>query len=185
MVADPAEAERGLVDEATLVTCVRLTARTSAVVFSGAMIAHAVETRAGAARRTPFWIRSRTLLAGLLVSHTVHFAFVGLLAAATHGANIAARHGWIATGAVGSLFYAAVIGLIRVRRDASRSRGQILFEWVATTLLTFAFLVAYVGRAMASAFFVPFVIVLVGGAIADSVAIFRLRARTRDFPADR
>ncbi|MBI1850742.1 MAG: hypothetical protein HYR85_10400 [Planctomycetes bacterium] len=185
MRAGPGEAERGIVDEATLVTCVRLTARTSALVFSASMFAHAVEARARAARRTPFWRRSRTLLAGLLVSHTVHFAFVGMLAAATHGANIAARHGWIATGMVGALFYAAVIGLIRVRRDARRSPGQLVFEWIATILLAFAFLVAYIGRAMAAPFFVPFVVLLVGGAIADSVAIFRLRARTRDIGVTR
>ena len=51
MRSDPSEAERGIVDESTLVTCVRLTARTSAVVFSGAMIAHAIEARGGGGGR--------------------------------------------------------------------------------------------------------------------------------------
>jgi hypothetical protein len=158
------------VDEATIRFCVRLTARASAVLFASAGMLRAVELF----RRSTPAISSRALLVGFLASHTVHFAFVLMLAAATRGANIAERHGWLANGVVGVLFYAGLIGMIVSRRPGRRDerlRPRLAFELVANLLIAGGFLFAYVGRAVADPFFVPWVALVVAGALAHFFAV--------------
>ena len=71
------------------------------------------------------WPDARTLdlatFAAFLVSHTVHFTSVALLAFATDGASIRDSGGWTAAMVVGSLFFLSTWGVFRGKRRAGAS----------------------------------------------------------------
>lgn len=130
-----------------LLELVRITARISAVVFAAALAAGATEHFAPGApfsRRGAGW----KLLGALLVSHTIHFAFVFALTLRTHGENVAHRGGWILTSVVGVVFYAATGGALMLRRvpPATRTRAGVAGDAVLCSLVGAAFLEIYVGR---------------------------------------
>jgi hypothetical protein len=68
------------------------------------------------------WREARALdlatFAAFLVSHTVHFASVALLAFATDGASMRNSGGWIAAMVVAMLFFLSTWGVFRGKRRA-------------------------------------------------------------------
>lgn len=153
-----------------LASWVRLTARLSAVVFSGALFAHA--------RPRVF----TPLLASAVVVHTVHFAFVLALAAATDAANIAERGGWLAVTLVAVLFYA---GMLLPLRGAWSRRGDQAWrpprELLALLLPASFFAVSYFGRARSSWMYLGLELMVLSAAATLLVGLFRSsRLRAQD-----
>ncbi len=150
----------------------RITARTSAVIFAASLAAGAAELiapRSSFARRGAGW----KLLGALLVSHTIHFAFVAALTVETHGENIARRGGSFLTIIVGVLFYAATGGALVLRRapPAARSVRNLAGDAVLSALVGLAFLEVYVGRVGQSPLFAVLAALLSGALLAFVVAV--------------
>lgn len=126
---------------------VRLTARTSTLIFVASVAADGTEIvapRASFSRRGAGW----KLVTALLVSHTIHFCLVYALATETHGRNITSRGGWVLTTIVGILFYAFTLCALALRRVPSEMRGlaNVLGDAACSGLVGLAFLVTYLGR---------------------------------------
>ena len=151
---------------------VRLTARTSALIFVASLAARATELlapRSSFSRRGAGW----KLLGALLVSHTIHFAFVAALTVETQGRNVEARGGWILTIVVGLLFYATTVGALALRRapPAARDVPHIVGDAVLTGFVGFAFVVTYLGRIGKSPLFVVMAALLAGAMLVFFAAV--------------
>ena len=149
-----------------LIALVRLTARASAVIFVAALVAGAAELLASPS--SSFWRRGAgwKLLGALIVSHTIHFAFVAALVIETHGQNVANRGGWILASIVGVLFYILSVGALLLRRvpPASRTIRNLAGDTVFSVFVGLAFLQTYLGRLAKSPLF-ALMVALLGGAL--------------------
>jgi hypothetical protein len=136
------------VDQATIESIVRLTARLSAAVFAAALIVSAAGNQHDR-RRLYFGTR---LFAAFIAAHTIHFLTVGWLAVVTAGGNIRERDGWAVAVTVALLFYIAVFFVLRAWGDAAvgRSSSRTLRVTAEAALVAIAavFLNSYVGRAV-------------------------------------
>lgn len=112
------------------------------------------------------------LLGGLIVSHTIHFAFVGMLTIRTQGRNILDRGGWTLAVVVGILFYAATVGGLVLRRASSSARTirNLAADAVLSILVGLAFLQPYLARAHGSALFAVMAALLAGTMLAFAAA---------------
>ena len=126
---------------ATLHRTVRLTARTSAVLFTSAQIAQALR------RPTPSaW---RPLYLAFVAAHAVHFGFVASFAHRTHGEalfpggrNMHDVGGWRTVLGIYALFLAlATVGWMAAPADAHQARGP--GSVAATTLIGTMFVSFY------------------------------------------
>lgn len=132
-----------------LIELVRWTARTSALILAAALAAGAADLLApvssSASHRGFGW----KLVGALIVSHTVHFAFVAALTLETHGQNVVNRGGWILASVVGVLFYAATVSALVLRRvpPANRPLANVAGDAACSILVGLAFLEIYGGRA--------------------------------------
>ena len=156
---------------------VRITARVSAVIVAGNLLA---ATRRAEASGAPVLrtLDVSTFLA-FLASHTVHFVCVWLLAVATGGDNIRRAGGWTLVGLTALVFYAGAGVVLRVKwrprgwRNARERRielGLLVIVWLV-------FFQAYALRLLQSWLFAALAVLL-----AYSVAGF-LRAALRSEPA--
>jgi hypothetical protein len=133
-----------------LIALVQWTARASAVILVAALAAGAADLLAplsssSASHRGSGW----KLVGALIVSHTIHFAFVAALTLETHGQNVVNRGGWMLASVVGVLFYVATVGALVLRRvpPASRPLANVAGDAVCSVLVGLAFLEIYGGRA--------------------------------------
>src|SRR5262249_27333220 len=95
---------------------VRVTARVSAAVFTASLIAAARRLSAGPASDVELNRRIDIgAFAVFVLAHTIHFASVGLLAAATGGRTIRDAGGYAGTLLVGAAFYAACGAVLRAK----------------------------------------------------------------------
>lgn len=152
---------------------VRVTARTSAALLAASLLVSARRITEGDYR-----LPDVRLFIAFIVSHTIHFICVGLLAAATHGANLESRFGYVAVSSLGILFYLACAAILRMkmrsgdRWDTRRERNTEVLPLVAVWL---GFAQAYVLRAHQSLLFAALAIALV-----SSVIWFLIRALKSD-----
>jgi len=153
----------------------RLTARVSAAVFAASLVAAARRLAAGgtadvgAARRADI-----AAFAAFLAAHTIHFAAVLLLAAATAGENIRSAGGWIPTLVVAAAFYAACGGVLRGKlRPAPRwtTARQRRLDVATMAIVWLVFFQAYALRLLQSAWFTA-----LAAALAASLALFAAAA---------
>jgi len=160
---------------------VRVTARASAAVFAASLVAAArrladddsVDARA--ARRADV-----AAFAGFLTAHTIHFASVLLLAAATGGENIRNAGGWIPTLAAAGAFYVSCGAVLRGKlRQAARwtTAGARRLDIATMAIVWLVFFQAYALRLTQSRWFAALAIVL--GA---SAAMFATSAAGRRKP---
>jgi len=142
---------------------VRLTARVSAAVFAAGLVAAARrlasgESAAGAARRADI-----AAFGAFLGAHTIHFAAVLMLAAATSGANIRSAGGWLPTLAVAAAFYAACGAVLRGKlRAAPRwtTAAARRLDVATMAIVWIVFFQAYALRLLQSAWFTALAVAL-------------------------
>jgi predicted small integral membrane protein len=150
---------------------VRVTARISAGLLAANLLVSARRITDG---RGAYRTADARLFVALIISHTIHFVCVGLLALATNGANLESRLGYTAVFAVGILFYIGCAAILRVKvRDGDRwtTRRQRNTEVWLLVALWGGFAQAYVGRIRQSPLFAALAIALV-----YSIAVFLSRA---------
>ena len=145
-----------VLDAAVVAVAVRTTARISAVLLAANLIAAARRLSAGpgptsrtAAVDARFGHWTPATFAAFLVSHTIHFAVVALLALATDGASIRDSGGWIAAMVVATLFYLGGWGVLRGKRrpgDGWTSAGQRRREIAVLLVIWLIFFQAFVLR---------------------------------------
>ena len=146
-------------EEAALL--VRVTARMSAGLLAANLLVGARRiNRRSAGYRTA----DVRLFVAFIISHTIHFICVGLLALATNGANLDARLGYAPVLAVGVLFYIGCAGILRVKmRDGAQwstpsQRNTEVWLLVAVWL---GFAQAYVLRPLEAPLFAAIAILLI------------------------
>ena len=124
------------------------------------------------------WRDARTLdlatFAAFLVSHTVHFASVALLAFATDGASMRNSGGWIAAMVVASLFFLGTWGVFRGKRRAGDSWTSTWSRRREIIVLTVIWLIFF--QAFALRFERPLFAVLAAGLL-YSLVRFLVAAR--------
>jgi hypothetical protein len=104
------------------------------------------------------------LFVAFIISHTVHFICVGLLAIATNGANLDSPLGYSPVAAVGVLFYIGCAMVLRVKvreGDLWSTRTQRKTEVWPLVALWVAFAQAYVSRLLQSPLFAAIAIMLI------------------------
>ena len=140
---------------------VRITARISAGLLAANLLVSARRITDG--RRTYRTVDLRLFIA-FIISHTIHFVCVGLLALATNGANLESPLGYAPVFAVGVLFYIGCAMTLRMKvRDGDRwaTRRQRNTEvWVLVAIWG-GFAQAYVTRLHHSPLFAALAIALV------------------------
>jgi len=153
-------------DEPTIALLTRLTARISATLFIVWLL------RQGWLRwRGPLDERAmraqRNLFLTFAAAHLIHLAALLSLAWVTHGESVRTRGGWLAAALTGGIIYLAIVlmaaahlGLIPGAARVRASRGA---EMTVALLVWLAFMQAYTGRAIASAYYAPFPLLLVTG----------------------
>ena len=161
---------------------VRATARVSALVFAASLAAAARRLAAGtdirAARRADI-----AAFGAFLGTHTIHFASVLMLAAATGGENIRDAGGWIPTLAAAGAFYASSASVLRGKlRQTARwaTSGARRLDVATMAILWLVFFQAYALRLFQSVWFAALAAVL-----AASRALFAAAARPRQPQAER
>ena len=164
------------VDAQQAALLVRATARLSAVIVAGNLLAAA--RRAEAVRAPALRTMDVATFLAFLASHTVHFVCVWLLAAATGGENIRRAGGWVLVVITALVFYAGASAVLRVKlrprgwrsaRERSLELGLLVIVWLV-------FFQAYALRLLQSWLFAALAVLL-----AYSVAAF-LRAALRSEP---
>jgi hypothetical protein len=139
---------------------VRVTARISAGLLAANLLVSARRITDGRG-----WYRTADvrLFLAFIISHTIHFVCVGLLALATHGANLESRLGYAPVSALGILFYIGCAMTLRVKvREGDRwvTRSQRNTEvWVLVAIWG-GFAQAYVARLRQSPLFAALALVL-------------------------
>jgi hypothetical protein len=104
------------------------------------------------------------LFVAFIVSHTIHFAGVVLMALASSGENIRARGGWLVNVAVAVLFYAACFGILSAkRRPTARwsTVGSKRLEMIPLVVLWADFAQSYLIRFVEMWLFAVLALVLV------------------------
>jgi hypothetical protein len=150
---------------AALHRAVRLTARTSALLFAGAQATHALAPRTGRA-----W---RSLYLGFMAAHAMHFAVVAKYAKVTGGRslfpggrNLNDVGGWPTVGAIYTLFSGlAVAGWAAGAaqpRPGLRPAGH-----VATGIIGAMFVGTYAGQLPRSAWYALPAIIVGGSVVAN------------------
>jgi hypothetical protein len=142
-----------ILDAQVAALLVRVTARVSAVLLAGSLLV-AARRLAGAVAGAPPTGATRladvSVFAAFVVSHTIHFGCVTLLALAIDGRNIRDSGGWIPVLAVGALFYVGSFLVLRVKLRAagfwaSASDGRR--EAIPLVLIWLVFFQAFILRA--------------------------------------
>jgi hypothetical protein len=140
---------------------VRVTARISAGLLAANLLVSARRITDG---RGSYRTADVRLFVAFIISHTIHFVCVGLLALATNGANLESRLGFPAVSAVGILFYIGCAMTLRMKlREGGRwgTRSQRNTEvWVLIAIWG-GFAQAYVGRLRQSPLFATLALGLV------------------------
>jgi len=174
-------------DADVVAVAVRATARISAVLLATNLIVAARRLSAESDGPERPWrsIPVRTLdistFAAFLVSHTIHFACVALLALATDGASMRGNlGGWTAAMIVAALFYLGGWGVLRAklrRTDGWAGSGQRLCEMSVLAIVWTVFFLGFLGRSTRSLLFGSLTIALLaslalfaGAAIRSSIA---------------
>jgi hypothetical protein len=157
---------------------VRATARVSAVIVAANLLAAA--RRAEPARSSALRTMDVSTFLAFLVSHTLHFACVWLLAVATGGDNIRRAGGWVLVVMAALVFYAGAGAVLRVklRPRGWRSARERRIELGLLVIVWLVFFQAYALRLLQSWLFAALAVLL-----AYSVAGF-LRAALKSEPAD-
>jgi hypothetical protein len=140
---------------------VRVTARISTGLLAANLLVSARRITDG---RGAYRTADVRLFVAFVISHTIHFACVGLLALATNGANLDSRLGYTAVSAVGILFYIGCAMTLRVKvREGNRwaTRSQRNTEVWLLLAIWGGFAQAYVGRLRQSPLFAALSLVLV------------------------
>jgi hypothetical protein len=91
--------------------------------------------------------------AAFLVSHTIHFASVALLALATHGDSMRNSGGWTAAMVVATLFYLGGWGVLRAKQRPTHgwaSTRQRRRETSVLAIVWTVFFLAFLGRSTRS-----------------------------------
>ena len=165
------------VDAQQAAMLVRITARVSAVIVAGNLLAAArrAESVGSSALRT---MDVATFVA-FLASHTVHFACVWLLAVATAGDNIRRAGGWMLVDMAALAFYAGagIVLRVKLRPRGWRSVPERRLELGLLVIVSLVFFQAYALRLLQSWFFAALAALL-----AYSVAGF-VRAALRSEPS--
>ena len=178
-------------DAGVAAIAVRTTARISAVLLAATLVAaarrlarvrradlHSEAQDSSSARRARARdvATARTLdlatFAAFLVSHTVHFASVALLALATDGANIRNNGGWTAALVVATLFYLGGWGVWRAKQRPTNGwvgTQQRLREMSVLAIVWTVFFLGFLGRSTRSLLFASLTIALL-----FSLALFTL-----------
>lgn len=155
-----------MLDEPTAAMLTRVTARISAVLFMAWLLRQGWLRWRGpmaeAAARA-----QRTLFLWFAAGHMIHLAALLALAWVTQGESVVLRGGWLRVVFTGGVVYfaivvmaAAYLGLAPGAAGIRNSRGA---EAAVTLLIWIAFMQAYTGRAIESAYYAPFPLVLTGG----------------------
>lgn len=137
-----------MIDPAHAALLVRITARVSAGLLAASLL---VAARRAGSRNDPRARRAAdlALFGAFIVSHTIHFGTVVLLAAASSGANIAARGGWTPMSAVAVVFYAGCGTAFRVKQRPGAWWRDASSRWTEVAVngaLWVVFAAAYLGR---------------------------------------
>ncbi|MGH9794369.1 MAG: hypothetical protein ACRD5G_06330 [Candidatus Acidiferrales bacterium] len=173
-------------DEATIEVLVRGTARLSVTLFLVWLLRQGwlrwrggLDTRAARRQRNLF-----VIFAGV---HVVHLAFVLLLAQVTQGESIRARGGWLLVTLTGGVIYLAIVVMALAHLGwipgAARIRASRGAEIAATTLVWVAFMQAYTGRVLISAWYAPVPILLTIGILVFLLQHLRSSARAPQMQA--
>jgi hypothetical protein len=160
-------------DADVVAVSVRTTARISAVLLATNLVA-AARRLALAASAVPdtlsaSWRDARkldvTTFAAFLVSHTIHFACVALLALATDGASMRdTLGGWTAAMIVAALFYLGGWGVLRAKQRRTHGWAgtrQRLREMSVLAIVWLVFFLAFLGRSTRSLLFLSLTTALV------------------------
>ena len=148
---------------------VRVTARISAGLLAASLLVSTWRINEGDYR-----LADVRLFIGFIVSHTIHFICVGLLAVATNGANIESRFGYGPVMFLGILFYIGCAAILRAKRrsgDRWTTRNQRNTEIWPLVAVWGGFAQAYVLRLHHSLLFAVLAIALV-----CSIVWFLIRA---------
>jgi hypothetical protein len=140
---------------------VRVTARISAALLAANLLVSARRISDGRAVYRSADVR---LFVAFIISHTIHFVCVGLLALATNGANLESPLGYMPVIVVGLLFYVGCAGILRVKMrdgDGWTTRSQRNIELWLLVAVWLGFAQAYVPRVFQSAPFAALGVVLV------------------------
>ena len=160
---------------------VRATARVSAAVFAASLVFAARRLAAGAAVDVRAARRADVgAFAVFLAAHTIHFASVALLAAATGGQNIRDAGGYIGTFVVAGAFYAACAAVLRGKlRGAPRwtTAAERRTEIGTTAIVWIVFFQAYALRLRQSLWFTALAV-----GLAAALAMFAAAAARRRKP---
>jgi len=138
---------------------VRATARVSAVILAGNLVVAARRVR----DHDPGREYDLATFIAFIVSHTIHFACVVLLIAATRGGTIGARASDAPVVAVGILFYAACAAVLRAKLRATNDWERPKDRRIEVSLLVaiwLAFFQAYITRPLQWWFFAALALVL-------------------------
>jgi hypothetical protein len=161
-------------DAATVAVAVRTTARISAVLLAANLIVAARRLSSGPdptllrPRRPRRVFQARTLdtstFAAFLVSHTIHFATVALLALATDGSSIRDAGGWTAAMVVATLFYLGSWGVLRAKQRPTNGwvgTRQRVREMSVLAIVWTVFFLGFLGRSTSSLLFLSLTVALV------------------------
>jgi hypothetical protein len=174
-------------DAAVAIIAVRTTARISAVLLAANLVATARRLWATTPAE-PDTNRTPTLLSGLvsrvrtidvatfaafLVSHTIHFASVALLALATDGSSIRNTGGWTPAMVVATLFYVGCWGVLRAKQRPTNGwvgTHQRILEMSVLAIVWTVFFLGFLGRSTGSPLFLSLTIALVFALVLFTVA---------------
>jgi hypothetical protein len=152
-----------MVDPAQAAWLVRVTARISATLFAASLVVACARIRDNRFRSADLGV-----FGALVVSHTIHFFCVGLLAIATSGGNIRTRGGWMANVVIAALFYTGCIVILRAKRRPTPAwptvRARRTEVWVLAAI-GLAFAQAYIIRLTESWLFAALAVWLLGSLI--------------------
>ena len=165
------------VDAQQAAMLVRATARLSAVIVAGNLLA--ARRRAEAVDSSALRTMDVATFVAFLTSHTVHFACVWLLAVASGGDNIRRAGGWTLVFVAALLFYAGagIVLRVKLRPRGWRSAGERRLELGLLVIVWLVFFQAYALRLFQSWLFAALAVLL-----AYSVAGF-VRAALRSEPS--
>lgn len=175
-----------ILDESTAAMLTRVTARVSAVLFivwllrQGWLHWHgSMSERAARAQRSLFLT--------FAAAHMIHLAALLALAWVTHGNSIGLRGGWLRAVLTGGVVYFAIGAMAAAHwglaPGAARIRTSRGAEMAVTLLVWVAFMQAYTSRAMESAYYLPFPLLLTGGMLLYLSAPRWRRAAPASFPS--
>jgi hypothetical protein len=154
------------VDEPTAALLTRVTARISAVLFIVWLLRQGWLRWRGPLQESAARAQ-RKLFLTFAAAHIIHLAALLLLAQVTQGESIGRRGGWLRVVLTGGVVYLAIVVMaaahLGLLPGAARIRDSLGAEMIVTLLIWIAFMQAYTGRAIESAYYWPFPLLLTGG----------------------